>query len=310
MKNLDLTIVLGIFITIVPYIIYNFKNFKTNKKQTLLWGLLSFMISFLIFKLSKTDFHYIGLTVTVIISTLFNYFMITKDIDIKKVPKSSLTLALFFFGTVIIQLITISILNLDINKLTSNDELILTICSNTGLLIVLICMYFKTLKEDIKKIKGNFYNMMDTGIKYWLIGLVVMMVSNIIIGLFIPSAQATNEQGVQELIKSSGVLSVIAVGILAPIIEELTFRKAFKDVFKNKWAFILSSGLIFGALHVVLSLSSLWDLFYIIPYSSLGIAFGYIYYKTDNIYTSIIMHMFHNTVLTILSIIGGAVIIL
>lgn len=310
MKNLDLTIVLGIFITIVPYIIYNFKSFKTNKKQTLLWGLLSFMISFLIFKLAKTDFHYIGLIITVIISTLFNYFMITKDIDIKKVPKSSLTLALFFFGTIIIQLITISILNWDIDKLTSNDELILTICSNTGLLIILISMYFKTLKEDIKKIKGNFYNLMDTGIKYWLIGLVVMMVSNIIIGLFIPSAQATNEQGVQELIHTSGFLSVIAVGILAPIIEELTFRKAFKDVFKNKWAFILLSGLIFGSLHVVLSLSSAWDLFYIIPYSSLGIAFGYIYYKTDNIYTSIIMHMFHNTVLTILSIIGGAVIIL
>lgn len=309
MKNLDLTIMLGIFITVVPFIIYNFKNIKTTKKQTILWGILSFMLSFLTFKLTKTDFHYIGLTITVLLSTIFNYFIVTKDIDIKKIPKSTLVLILFFFIS-LIQLIPISLLNWNIDKLTSNQELILTTFSNSVLLIILIIMYFKTLKEDIKKIKGNFYNMIDTGIKYWLIGLIVMMVSNIIIGLFMPEAQATNEQGVQELIKASSILSIITVGILAPIIEELTFRKAFRDIFKNRWAFILSSGLIFGALHVVLSLSSPWDLFYIIPYSSLGIAFGYMYDKTDNIYTSIMMHMFHNTALTILSIIGGAMILL
>ena len=134
--------------------------------------------------------------------------------------------------------------------------------------------------------------------------------NNIIINLFITGANATNEQGVQELIKSSGLLSIVAVGILAPIIEELVFRKAFREVFNNKWAFILSSGLVFGALHVVLSLSSAWDLFYIIPYSSLGIAFGYMYYKTDNVYTSIFIHMFHNTALTSLSLISGALILL
>ena len=105
-------------------------------------------------------------------------------------------------------------------------------------------------------------------------------------------------------------MSIIAVGILAPIIEELTFRKAFREVFTNKTLFVLASGLIFGGLHVILSLNSLWDLFYIIPYSSLGIAFGYMYQKTDNIYTSIIMHIFHNTALTTLSLIGGAMILL
>ena len=34
------------------------------------------------------------------------------------------------------------------------------------------------------------------------------------------------------------------------------------------------------------------------------------YQKTDNIYTSIIMHIFHNTALTTLSLIGGAMILL
>ena len=137
-----------------------------------------------------------------------------------------------------------------------------------------------------------------------------MVISNIFIGLFITNAKAGNEEGVQQLIHSSRFLSIIAIGILAPIIEELTFRKAFREVFTNKTLFVLASGLIFGGLHVILSLNSLWDLFYIIPYSSLGIAFGYMYQKTDNIYTSIIMHIFHNTALTTLSLIGGAMILL
>lgn len=309
MKNLDLTIVLGIFTTIVPFIVYNYKEIKITKKQNILWSILSLMLCFLAFKLTETSFHYIGLFITVLLSSIFNHYIITRDINIKSIPKSSFVLLLFFFSS-LVQLIPISLLKWDINNLTGNQEVLLSIFSNSIFLIILAILYFKTLKNDFKKIKGNFYKMMDSGIKYWLIGLVVMMASNIIINLFITGANATNEQGVQELIKSSGFLSIVAVGILAPIIEELVFRKAFREVFNNKWAFILSSGLVFGALHVVLSLSSAWDLFYIIPYSSLGIAFGYMYYKTDNVYTSIFIHMFHNTALTSLSLISGALILL
>ena len=235
--------------------------------------------------------------------------MNNKFINIKKIPKLIGIILLFFFSS-LFQLIPITIFNLDLNKITGNQQILLTIFSDLILLFILYLIYRKSLKEDFKKIKENFYQMMDSGIKYWLIGLIAMVISNLIIGLFITQAQAGNEEGVQELIHSSGVLSVIAIGILAPIIEELTFRKSFREVFNHRILFVLASGLIFGGLHVVLSLNSLWDLFYIIPYSSLGIAFGYMYQKTDNIYTSIIMHMFHNTALTSLSLVGGALILL
>ena len=104
------------------------------------------------------------------------------------------------------------------------------------------------------------------------------------------------------MITTLPILMLINAGIIAPIIEELTFRKAFKNVFQNKWVFILSSGLIFGGLHVITSFSTPLELLYIIPYSSLGISFAYMYYKTNTIYTSISMHIIHNTVLTLLSI--------
>lgn len=309
MDNLSITVMLGMFVTLVPYIMYNFNSIRVDKNKTILWGIISFILSLLVFKITGTIFNYIGLITTIIVATMFNLFIVKKDVDIKKIPKSILVILLFFFIS-LVQLIPIYLFNLDINNLTTMQTLLLTLFSNSILLVILISMYRDTLKDDFKKIKNNFNEMMDTGIKCWLVGLIIMIISNVIIGLFIPLANAGNEQGVQEYISTSGIVSMLAIGIIAPIIEELTFRKAFRDIFKSKWLFILSSGLIFGSLHVVLSLNSLWDLFYIIPYSSLGIAFGYMYYKTDNIYTSIIMHMFHNTSLTILSIIGGVMVIL
>ena len=128
--------------------------------------------------------------------------------------------------------------------------------------------------------------------------------SNLIIIKFIPGAKATNEEGVQNIIKTIPLLSFISVGILGPIIEEFTFRKAFYDMFKNKYLFVLVSGSIFGLMHVIFSINSGWDLFYVIPYAALGFSFAFMYVKTDNLFTSMIMHIIHNSILTLMSIIS------
>ena len=136
-----------------------------------------------------------------------------------------------------------------------------------------------------------------------------MICSNLLIRIFLKDASANNEETVQEVIGAAGYLSLIIVGVIGPIIEELVFRKAYKDAIKNKIAFVLISGIIFGGLHVILSLTSALDLIYLIPYCSLGIAFAAMYAKTDNIYTSMFMHIFHNTAFTLLSIVGSGVIL-
>jgi membrane protease YdiL (CAAX protease family) len=76
------------------------------------------------------------------------------------------------------------------------------------------------------------------------------------------------------------------------------------DSIKNspKWVFIITSGIVFGLLHVITSFDYLYDLLYIIPYSSLGIAFALIYYRTNNVFSSIFVHALHNTILVILNI--------
>ena len=72
----------------------------------------------------------------------------------------------------------------------------------------------------------------------------------------------------------------------------------------NKYLFIILSGLVFGSMHVIGNITSPLDWLYVIPYGSLGAAFAIMYQKTDTVYTSTAMHIFHNTALILLSILA------
>ena len=80
--------------------------------------------------------------------------------------------------------------------------------------------------------------------------------------------------GLRAIIYSTPVIAFFLTSVCAPFIEEIVFRKAFKDAISSKWLFILTSGIVFGALHVIGAIESPYDFLYIIPYSALGIAFA------------------------------------
>lgn len=130
-----------------------------------------------------------------------------------------------------------------------------------------------------------------------------MMISNILINTLFKLGQAENEQLVQGMITDFPLVMLLNAGVIAPIIEELVFRKTFRDTIKGKWAFILTSSLVFGFMHVLVA-TSLIEIIFIIPYTLLGMAFAYMYYDTDSIYTSILAHILHNTILILISILA------
>lgn len=238
----------------------------------------------------------------------YNFFFLKGEIDRKGSIKLLVVLALFFY-TSIFQLIPIYLFNINIDTMSATTSTMLTVFSDICLLAILIWIFWKDLYHDFFDLKKNFNQILDTSFKYWFVGLIVMAVSNILIATLIPQSVAGNEATVQSTLAASPFFTFIAAGFLAPLIEELTFRKAFQDAFKNKWLFILVSGIFFGSLHVVFSLTSLWDLFYLIPYSALGIGFAMILDKTKNVYGSILMHLFHNVVLLSLSLLTGMIIL-
>ena len=221
-----------------------------------------------------------------------------KYINFKNLIVLLITFTLFYTSAYL-RLIPIKLLNLDYNK--TSTRIILTAFSDSILLITLLLIYRKELIKEFKKFKNKLIDNLDIGIKCWIVGLFIMMVSNIFLNIIFKVGGANNEKYVQEMIKSLPWLMLITAGFIAPIIEELVFRKGFRNAFTNKYLFIILSGLIFGSLHIISSNNPL-QILYLIPYSSLGIAFAISYEKTDTIFTPITLHILHNTILTTLSI--------
>ena len=201
---------------------------------------------------------------------------------------------LSFFGNIII-------------KLSLPYKVFFSFIVNLLFLFLIIFVYFKTLKKDFKSFFKDFFNNIEISIKYWLIGFTVMIISNLIIVVITNGAIAGNEEQVRDLIDISPLYMLFSVSIYAPLTEELLFRKGFRDIIKNKWLYIIVSGCVFGGLHVIGNIASPVDLLYLIPYCSLGIAFAYTYYKTNNIFSTICMHSIHNTMAIILYLIGSGI---
>lgn len=211
-----------------------------------------------------------------------------------------LIISLFlFFESTYIQKFLIWIFH--IKKITPSLVTVLSFTSNLFILILLLLLFKKDIIKEFKIFKNNISNNIDTGFKYWLIGLAGMMVSNILITIIFQGGGADNEQQVQKMIQAAPLFMILNAGLIAPINEEILFRKNFRNIFKNNIIFILVSGIFFGYLHVS-GATSLLQWIYIIPYSSLGISFAIMYSKTNTVFTSICMHMMHNTILTLISI--------
>lgn len=219
-----------------------------------------------------------------------------------EICKGLVTFLIFYFSSYL-QVIPIDIFNIDVNNYTTTDLAIVNTFTDLILVLILIILYFKELRKEFKTFKDNWKMNMDTAFKYWFLGLMIMCISNIAIGLITSLGTSSNEQAVQGLINSTPYLMLFTAGILAPIAEEITFRKGVSKIFKNKWVYATASGLIFGFLHVMGSSNPL-EYLYIIPYGSLGFFFALTYYDTKSIYPSIIMHAIHNSALVLLSIIA------
>ena len=219
---------------------------------------------------------------------------------VKNFGKALLTFVLFYYSS-LFQLIPILLLGINTKNINGSLDVMLSAFSSCMLFFVLFLLWRKDIKKEWKIFRKNLVDNLDIGCRWWAVGLVMMMVSNLIINS-LNSGLAGNEEAVQSMISSLPWLMLINAGILAPLNEEIIFRKAFKNVFKNKWVFVLSSGFVFGLMHVLGNVSNWVDVLYIIPYGALGSAFAMSYYKTDTVFTPIAFHMFHNIVLVLVSI--------
>ena len=207
---------------------------------------------------------------------------------------------LFYF---IYQLITIIVASLMKISISNNfqKELYLFLSSLIYFIIVIL-VYRKELIYDLKKFN---IKLLIKYIPIYIIGILLMWISNYIISNITHIEFSQNEALVRKTIKLFPIYMSFSTVIYAPLVEEITFRKTFKNIIKDGILFILVSGIIFGLIHISVSDNTTNDMIMIIPYIIMGIDFSYIYYKSNNIFTTITLHSMHNLILLIIQFIGG-----
>lgn len=194
---------------------------------------------------------------------------------------------------------------ININNLSRTARIICYAISDLIYIVILLLMFRKEIVNGIKDLKENFSDRSFLAVNCWIVGCIIMTISSILISFFAKQGISENEKLVRESIKLAPIYMLFTCSVVAPILEEIVFRRSMGGLIKNKWIYILISGLSFGLLHVIGNNPSALDYLYVVPYGAMGCSFAYLYYKTKNISLPIIIHMIHNTILVIVQIIGG-----
>lgn len=130
---------------------------------------------------------------------------------------------------------------------------------------------------------------------YILLAISVMMIMQYIVALLSPHATSTNQASLNSLIDKTWLVKLF-VGFVAPICEEFIYRGMFFNMIftkENKMNFYLGiiwNGLLFGFLHDPTFTP------YFSAYAFMGTILAYVYLKTKDIRSSMIVHMINNCV--------------
>jgi len=171
---------------------------------------------------------------------------------------------------------------------------------------ILVFIFYKDLKNEAKVYFKDFKNKFKYSFKIYILGYMGMLFFNLFIALFLKNI-SSNESQVRELLYNNTILTLFSISIIAPISEELVFRKSLAPLFKNKWAYVIVSGVLFGGAHILTNIFDntflLKDLLYILPYGCLGASFALMDYNSKTTFSSIVIHALHNSVTGILLLI-------
>ncbi|MCR5847948.1 MAG: CPBP family intramembrane metalloprotease [Lachnospiraceae bacterium] len=164
---------------------------------------------------------------------------------------------------------------------------------------LLILVLLKTDKQAPEKNKfgfGRFVVCFLMVVGATGIGAVIGFLVNL--GIIAPfGIKAADSNALANLmVGSNAFIRVLTVGILAPIVEELIFRKFLIDrvVKYGEWVAIITSGLMFGLFHGNFS-----QFFFA---TAIGGIFAYVYIRTGKVWYTIIYHMIINLSTSIITI--------
>ena len=219
--------------------------------------------------------------------------MITRNKnELKYIIKGISVIFLYFFVS-LFKDIPFILMHINTANLPSHIAIMYNLAVEILMITVIFTIFDKEIKDAFNDIKKKHYTYFKDNLKYYIIGLIVMMASNMLINI-LGGGTSTNETTIRNEFTVFPIYIFISAAILAPLLEESVFRLAFRAIFKNDFLYITVSSLVFGSLHLIgTPINELLPL-YLLSYCSCGIAFAYMLKKTNNIFVSMGFHFMHN----------------
>lgn len=224
--------------------------------------------------------------------TVVTYDKNTKYINMLK----GISVIVLYFTVSLFKTLPLDILNIDYTKLSLLTKEIYSVSVEVLMILAIFLIFKDQFIKAFKDLKKNHLNYFKGNFKYYLLGVIIMMISNSLITI-LGGGTSDNETAVRSQFELAPIYTFISAVILAPIVEESVFRLSFRNIFKNNFLFILISSFIFGSLHLLGMFDSNLLFLYLTAYCSVGVAFAYIMAKTNNIFVSMGLHFMHNGIL-------------
>lgn len=207
-----------------------------------------------------------------------------------------ISIVMLYFIASLFKNLPFILLKINIDDIPPHSYNFYSITLEILMLVIIYYTFEKEIKLAIKDLKENHKEHFDKYFKIYLIGITIMILSNLLIGKF-GGGISENESAIRDEFKLYPVFTYISAVFLAPLLEESIFRLSFRAMIKNKIIYIITSGLIFGSLHLINTKIDYLLPIYLISYASCGWAFAYIMSKSNNILISTAFHFMHNGLL-------------
>lgn len=171
--------------------------------------------------------------------------------------------------------------------------------------LVAVIAFRKVFVSEIKAFKENYEKYLMWVAIFLIIALVLMIASAITLDSF-GVGESDNQEAIDKSIAKYGILHILTVCIFCPVVEEVFYRGILFEVLKGKvsntirgvFAILLTS-LLFAFAHVSVIGFTVDDLLANIPVFMLGLSITALYFKTDNIICSILLHIIINSYATL-----------
>lgn len=163
---------------------------------------------------------------------------------------------------------------------------------------ILFIIAFLSFREEIKIKLKDFVLNLKSNLRYIIFGFISIIIASGIIGMFIQqqgSNQETLRYTQQEAEKLMLICFYLVTIIIGPINEELIFRRIFIGEgrkYLSIFSSLILSSVVFGLIHI----HNIKEIILVIPYICTGLILGFIYYKSDNIITSSLLHILNNLI--------------